>query len=87
MLLVIDAFHAISVYDHYSQYMILSSAFACFIYFLSLDDEGPEAGEHDSNTPTSYPVQDYMYEQLLGGQENIRSKRTLSWSHKRLVLS
>ena len=67
---MIHAFHAISVYDRYSQYMILSPAFACCIYFLSLDNEGPEAGEHNSNSPAPYLVQDYIYEQLLGNQEN-----------------
>ena len=70
---MIHALHAISVYDHYSQYMILSPAFTCCIYFLSLDNEGPEAGEHDSNSPAPYLVQDYIYEQPLSSQENTRS--------------
>ena len=35
------------------------------LVFLSLDNEGPEAGEYDSNSPASYLVQDYIYGQLL----------------------
>ena len=66
------AIHAISVYDHYYQHMILSPAFACYIYFLSLDNEGPEAGKHDSNSPDSYLMQYYIYKQLLGSQEITR---------------
>ena len=85
--LVIHALHAISVYDHYSQYMILSPAFACCIYFLSLDKEGPEAGEHDSNSPAPYLEQDYTYVQLLGSQGSTCSKRTLSCSHKQRMLA
>ena len=53
--------------------MILSPAFVCFIYFLSLDNEGPEASEHDFNSPAPYLVQDYMYEQLLRSQESTSS--------------
>ena len=84
---MIHALHAISVYDHYSQYMILSPVFAFCIYFLSLDNEGPEAGEHDSNSPAPHLVQDYIYELLLGNQENTRNKRTLSLSHKQRMLA
>ena len=78
---------AISVYDHYSQYMILSPAFASCIYFLSLDNECPEAGERDSNSPVPYLVQDYIYEQPLGSQESTHSKRTLSLNHKQRMLA
>ena len=67
--------------------MILRSAFACYTYFLSLDNEGPEAGEHDSNSPAPYLEQDYRYVQLLGNQESTRSKRTLSLSHKQRMLA
>ena len=67
--------------------MILSPAFAYYIYFLSLDNEGPEAGEHDSNSPAPYLEQDYRYVQLLGNQESTRSKRTLSLSHKQRMLA
>ena len=63
------------------------SAFACYKFFLSLDNEGPEAGEHDSNSPAPYLVQDYTYVQLLGSQGSTRSKRTLFLSHKQRMLA
>ena len=67
--------------------MILSPAFASCIYFLSLDNECPEAGERDSNSPVPYLVQDYIYEQPLGSQESTHSKRTLSLNHKQRILA
>ena len=59
--LPIHGLQAISVYDRCSQYMILTPGFACYIYFLSFDNEGLEAVEHDSNSPAPYLFQDYTY--------------------------
>ena len=49
------------------------------LVFLILDNEGPESGEHDSNSPAPYFVQDYIYEQLLGSQENTQRKNTCTY--------
>ena len=85
---MIHALYAISVYDQYSQYMILSSVVACYIYFLSLDNEGTEAV---STIPIAPPLIScritYNYEQLLGSQESTRRKRKFSLSHKQRMLA
>jgi len=40
------------------------------LVFLSLDNEGPESGEHDSNSPAPYFVQDYIWKR--SGKVNVK---------------